>query len=452
MKNHFDLVVIGAGSGGLAAAKRAASYGAHVAIVEGDQVGGTCVIRGCVPKKLLVYGSLFNEQLARANDFGIQLNKSKIDKSLLLTNVRNEVSRLNVLHIEMLRKSGVELISGWASFVDQNTIRVNNKEKNSIREIKGTRILVAVGGRPTRPDIPGAELGWVSDDIFVQKELPQRIVIVGGGFISCEFACIFNGLGIQVTQLVRREHLLNGFDTEITFALQQEMLEKNILFHFGTSPISIEGNPGQLHVITQSGSRIACDGLLFATGRKPFLKGLNLNAAGINSENGKIHVDKNQQTNISSIYAVGDVTDKINLTPVAIDEGRAFADRIYGKKNREVDYNFVPSAVFSQPEIAMVGLTEDKAIQIYGKDKVVSYRSSFRPMSQALSKGKSRCVLKLVVEEKTDKIVGCHMFGEHASEIIQMSAVAILMGATKSDFDRTMALHPTIAEEFVTMR
>lgn len=450
MDRSYDLIVLGAGSGGLAAAKRAAGYGARVAIVEGDRVGGTCVIRGCVPKKLLVYGSAYRHLLADAASYGWNLGDVRHDPGTLLANVRAEVDRLNRLHIGFLEKAGVELLQGWGRFTGPHSIRVEGSD-GSCHELLGERILIAVGGRPHRPAIPGAELGWVSDDLFELRALPQRVVVVGAGFIACEFACILNGLGVQVTQLVRGDHLLRGFDREASTAVQEAMEADGISIRLTHSPASIEGQPGDLTVVTQSGERLGCDGVILATGRRPFLDGLNLEAAGVAVEGTRVPVNADQRTNVPHIYAVGDVTDRVNLTPVAIDEGRAFADTVYGNKPRQVDHTLVASAVFSQPELSGVGLNEEQAIERYGIEGIKVHRCRFRPMSQALPARDPRVLLKLIVATDSGKVLGAHMVGDHAAEIIQMAAIAIGMGATKADFDRTMALHPSVAEEFVTM-
>ena len=450
MTDCFDLIVLGAGSGGLAAAKRAASYGASVAIVEGDRVGGTCVIRGCVPKKLLVYGSAYRHLLADAASYGWQLDGFRPDASVLLANVRREVDRLNELHISLLEKAGVTLVRGWGRFADPHHIEVVNGSSTS-RRLKGDRILIAAGGRPHRPVFPGAELGWVSDDMFLQERFPDQVVVVGAGFIACEFACILHGLGVAVTLLVRGDHLLRGFDREASSAVQEAMEAEGIEIRFAHSPASITGVPGALELVTQSGEVLPCGGVLLATGRRPFLDGLQLECAGVAVEGHRIPVDADQTTNVPHIHAVGDVTDRINLTPVAVDEGRAFADTVYGNKPRQVNHDLVASAVFSQPELAGVGLSEEAAIERFGADGIRVHRARFRPMAQALPARGPRVLLKLIVETATNKVVGCHMVGEHSAEIIQMAAIAIGMGATKADFDRTMALHPSVAEEFVTM-
>jgi glutathione reductase (NADPH) len=450
MAEHYDLIVIGAGSGGLAAAKRAASYGARVAIIEGDRVGGTCVIRGCVPKKLLVYGSAVRHQLHDAASYGWTVGESHCDPAVLLANVRAEVDRLNTLHIGFLEKAGVELHRGWGRFLDAHTIAVESVD-GSRQELSGERILIAVGGRPQRPAIPGAELGWVSDDLFNLERFPERVVVVGAGFIACEFAGILNGLGVAVTQLVRGDQILRGFDRELAGAVQEAMQADGIDIRCGVGPSAISGSPGQLEVSTSAGDAMACGGVLLATGRRPFLDGLQLEAAGIAIDGQRIPVDADQRTNLPHVYAVGDVTDRINLTPVAVDEGRALADTLWGSKPRQVDHSLVASAVFSQPELATVGLSEEQAIARCGADGVKVHRARFRPMSQALPARDPKVLLKLVVETASGKVLGCHMVGEHAAEIIQMAAIAIGMGATKADFDRTMALHPSVAEEFVTM-
>ena len=452
MQVPFDLIVLGAGSGGLAAAKRAALHGARVAIVEGDRVGGTCVIRGCVPKKLLVYGSAYRHLLADAPSYGWKIKAVQPDSATLLANVRAEVDRLNTLHIGLLEKAGVELLRGWGRFSGSTSLVVTAAD-GSEQELHAKRILIAVGGRPHRPEIPGAELAWLSDDLFELERFPERVVVVGAGFIACEFAGILNGLGVQVTQLVRGDHLLRGFDREASEAVRAGMEAEGVEIRFAHSPAAITGQcaPGELSVTTQSGESIACGGVLLATGRRPFLHGLNLEAAGVAVEGYRIPVDGDQCTNVAGIYAVGDVTDRINLTPVAVDEGRAFADTVYGHRPRQVDHSLVASAVFAQPELASVGLTEEQAIERFGIDGIKLHRARFRPMSQALPARGPKVLLKLIVEIASNKVLGCHMVGEHAAEIIQMAAIAIGMGATKADFDRTMALHPSVAEEFVTM-
>ncbi|MFM9102648.1 MAG: FAD-dependent oxidoreductase, partial [Cyanobium sp.] len=364
------------------------SYGARVAIVEGDRVGGTCVIRGCVPKKLLVYGSAYRHLLADAASYGWRVGEVHCDPATLFTHVRAEVDRLNRLHIGFLEKAGVELVRGWGRFSGPNSVLVS-AAAGSQRQLQAERILIAVGGRPQRQEIPGAELGWVSDDLFELESLPEAVVIVGAGFIACEFACILNGLGVAVTQLVRGDHLLRGFDREASRAVQEGMEAAGITIRFGESPAAVSGDcgPGDLTVTPGNGEPIACGGVLLATGRRPFLQGLNLEAAGVAIEGHRIPVDADQRTNVATIYAVGDVTERICLTPVAVEEGRAFADTVYGNRRRQVNHALVASAVFSQPELGGVGLTVEQAIVRHGGEAFRGLRARFRPGSQALPAG-----------------------------------------------------------------
>lgn len=452
MELPFDLVVLGAGSGGLAAAKRAASYGARVAIVEGDRVGGTCVIRGCVPKKLLVYGAQARHQLADAPAYGLKLGPIQSDVPELLRRVRAEVDRINTVHKGFLEKAGVTLIPGWGRFTGPHNIGISKQRGGAIsEEVTASRFLVAVGGRPARPQIPGIEKTWVSDDMFDLEDVPFSVLVVGAGFIACEFACILQGLGVSVTQVVRGPRLLRGFDIELTTAVLEGMRDRGIEVVFDQTVIAVEGDTGALTAQLSDGTSRACGGVLMATGRRPWLQDLGLQEAGINIEAGRIKVDSDSCTSVAHIAAVGDVTDRVNLTPVAIDEGRAFADSAFGTRHRRVDHELVASAVFSDPELATVGLSEEAAIERFGAEGVVIHRARFRSMSRSLPASGPRCLLKLVLEKASDRVLGCHMVGEHAAEIIQMAAIAVGMGATKADFDRTMALHPSVSEEFVTM-
>ena len=452
MELPFDLVVLGAGSGGLAAAKRAASYGARVAIVEGDRVGGTCVIRGCVPKKLLVYGAQARHQLADAPAYGLKLGPIQSDVPELLRRVRAEVDRINTVHKGFLEKAGVTLIPGWGRFTGPHNIGISKQRGGAIsEEVTASRFLVAVGGRPARPQIPGIEKTWVSDDMFDLEDVPSSVLVVGAGFIACEFACILQGLGVSVTQVVRGPRLLRGFDIELTTAVLEGMRDRGIEVVFDQTVIAVEGDTGALTAQLSDGTSRACGGVLMATGRRPWLQDLGLQEAGINIEAGRIKVDSDSCTSVAHIAAVGDVTDRVNLTPVAIDEGRAFADSAFGTRHRRVDHELVASAVFSDPELATVGLSEEAAIERFGAEGVVIHRARFRSMSRSLPASGPRCLLKLVLEKASDRVLGCHMVGEHAAEIIQMAAIAVGMGATKADFDRTMALHPSVSEEFVTM-
>ena len=452
MDPSFDLIVLGAGSGGLAAAKRAARHGARVAIVEGDRIGGTCVIRGCVPKKLLVYGAQAHHQLADAHAYGITIGSVQSNPSELFRRVRAEVDRLNQLHVKFLDKADVTRIEGWARFTSPHTIGVSiERGAAPHQELTAKRFLVAVGGRPSRPPIPGVEHTWVSDDMFNLEELPKAVVVVGAGFIACEFSCILRGLGVNVTQVVRGKRLLRGFDAEMADAVLEAMRHSGIHVVFEQTVAAVSGQPGDLTAELADGLRLPCGGVLMATGRRPWLSELGLEAAGVAVEDGRIPVDADSATSVPHIHAVGDVTDRVNLTPVAIDEGRAFADSVFGGRPRQVNHKLVASAVFSDPELATVGLSEEAAVERFGADEVVIHRARFRSMSRSLPATGAPCLLKLVVEKSTDRVLGCHMVGEHAAEIIQMAAIAVGMGATKADFDRTMALHPSVAEEFVTM-
>ena len=436
--------MIGAGSGGLAASKRAAKHGARVALVEGDLVGGTCVIRGCVPKKLLVYGAEYRELLAEAASFGWSVPDPSCDPAVLFHNVRQEVMRLNGIHRTALENHGIELVEGWGRFVDAHTVQVGE------RQITAKQIVIAVGGRPQRLAIPGGELGWVSDDLFEQEQLPQAITIVGAGYIACEFACILQGLGVQVTQVIRGDRILKGFDRELALAVQEGMEELGVTFRFGLQPTAIKATATGMDLLCGD-TFIPGDVVLQATGRLAWLEGLGLENAGVEHEPQRIPVDAMHRTNVPHIFAVGDVTDRVNLTPVAIDEGRALADALFAGRQREVNHDLVATAVFTQPELASVGLSEEEAVQRYGADRVRVHRARFRNLRQSLPKSGPRCLLKLVVDQTNDRVLGCHMVGSHAGEIIQMAAISLGMGATKADFDRTMALHPSISEEFVTM-
>ena len=345
------------------------------------------------------------------------------------------------------------MISGWGRFTAADRIGISDQRGGPVREeLSAPRFLVAVGGRPARPEIPGVEHTWVSDDMFLLEDVPSAVVVVGAGFIACEFACILRGLGVAVTQVVRGPRLLRGFDAELADAVLGGMREQGIEVLLEQTVVAVEGEPGALTARLGNGESLACGGVLMATGRRPWLADLGLDAAGVATENGRIRVDANSCTSVPHIHAVGDVTDRVNLTPVAIDEGRAFADSVFGSRQRQVNHDLVASAVFSDPELATVGLSEEQAIERHGVDGVVVHRARFRSMARALPASGPRCLLKLVVEKATDRVLGCHMVGEHAAEIIQMAAIAVGMGATKADFDRTMALHPSVSEEFVTMQ
>ena len=447
MTYDYDLFVIGAGSGGLASSKRAASYGAKVAIAENDLVGGTCVIRGCVPKKLMVYASTFSHLYEDANGYGWSAVESSFDWEKLVTTVDTEVRRLSKLHISFLEKAGVELISGYAKFIDPHTVEVGDQK------ITAAKILIAVGGEAHRIEIPGIEHAITSREIFLLKEQPKRLAILGGGYIGVEFACIMNGLGSQVTQIIRRDRILHYFDEELRTNVQEGMVKHGINFVTGSSIAQIEKTPEGLKLTLsgESEETLTVDALLCATGRLPNLEKLGLENAGVETEKGAIVVTKDSRTSQPHIFAVGDCTNRINLTPIAIAEGRAFADTEFGNDPRAISYENVASAVFSQPEAATVGLTEEQARSKF-PDSIKCYTAKFRPMFHALTGADEKTFVKLVVETNTDRVLGVHMVGKDAGEIIQGMVIAVNMGATKKDFDVTIGIHPSTAEEFVTLR
>jgi glutathione reductase (NADPH) len=449
MTYDFDLFAIGAGSGGIATARRAAEYGAKVGVAEYDRLGGTCVNVGCIPKKLMVYASHFPELMSDAEGYGWSSVKSELDWPKMIAAVNNETIRLNGIYQRMLDNSKVEIIPGRGKFIDRHTVQVGD------RIVTAERILIAVGGVPVRPDIPGIEHAIVSDDVFKLQTQPKQIVILGAGYIGCEFACIMNGLGTKVTQIIRPETILRGFDHDLRSAIQDGMKHHGIEIINNTQDISIAKTATgvAVTVTTKDGkSTILADVVsLAALGRKPNTHDLGLENVDVKTHNGAILVDKYSQTNVENIYSVGDCTDNIQLTPVAIGEGRAFADTMYGNKPRIMSYADIPTAIFTTPEAATVGLTEEEAREMHG-DAIKIYKSSFRPMYYVLPNKQEKTLMKLVVDTKTDKVLGAHMVGDHAAEIIQGVAIAVKMGATKADFDATVGIHPSSAEEFVTMR
>ena len=452
MDNNFDLIVIGAGSGGLAAAKRAASYGAKVCIIEGSKIGGTCVIRGCVPKKLMVYAASSNNNIKNSSGYGISYKDLTFNSEILLKNVKNEVSRLSELHLNSLSKFNVKVFNGWGSFIDQNHIEISCPSTGKrINEIWGERILISVGGKSKRLNIPGTEFLWSSNDLFELNNFPDSILIVGGGYIACEFACIFRNLGIEVTQVIRSSNLLNGFDADLSTSLKDTILSSGIDLLFNEELASVSKKRDALEINFKSGIKRLFNSVLVAAGRTPNLDNLKLYSIGLEMEGEYLKVNEYNQTSKNNIFAIGDIIDRPNLTPVAIEQGRVFADNYYGGLSRLVNYKFVPKAVFTIPELASVGLTEEEAIEKYSEDNIKIFKCKFVPMSNTFKNMKNKSMLKLIVNKTDDKILGCHIFGEASSEIIQMASIALNAGVTKKEFDITMALHPTVSEEFVTM-
>jgi len=447
MTYDYDLFVIGAGSGGIASARRAAQYGAKVAVAEFDRLGGTCVNRGCIPKKLMVYASNFPNLFEESQGFGWSPVQSSIDWQKMITAVNKEVERLNGVYLNMINKAEVELIRGYAKFIDPHTVEIDN------RKVTANKILIAVGGHPVKPDLPGIEYAITSDEMFHLEEQPKRIAILGAGYIGVEFACIMNGLGSEVTQIIRNDLILRGFDDDLRLGVQEGMQQHGIQIIKVSEPITIEKTPAGLKVNLgeKHGETLIVDTILSATGRQPNLENMGLEEAGVEIKDGAIAVDEYSRTSQENIFAVGDCTNRINLTPVAINEGRAFVDTEFGGMSRKMSYENVPSAIFSTPEAATVGLTEAEAREQCG-DAVKVYRAKFKPTYHSLSGRDERVMVKLVVEEDSDKVLGAHMVGEHAAEIIQGMAIALKMGATKKDFDATVGIHPSIAEEFVTLR
>jgi glutathione reductase (NADPH) len=444
----FDLFVIGGGSGGIATARRAAEYGAKVAVAEVGSLGGTCVNRGCIPKKLMVYASRFPELFTDAVGYGWSQVSSQLDWNQMIAAVNQEVERLNGVYQRMLDKSEVKVIRGYATFIDEHTLRVGEEK------VTADKILIAVGGQPVKPNIPGIEHTIVSDDMFKLPQQPKRIVILGGGYIGVEFACIMRGLGSDVTQIIRGDMILRGFDDDLRTCITEGMQHHGIKILNHAQPTEIEKTADGLKITIQgtSESVMFADAIgLAATGRKPNLEKLGLENTGVEVVKGAIAVNEYSRTAVENIYAVGDCTDRMNLTPVAINEGRAFADTEFGGKTRIMSYESVPTAIFSNPEAATVGLTEAEARKKYG-EAVKIYRTKFRPMYYTLTGKDEKTMMKLVVHQDTERVLGAHMVGEHAAEIIQGVAIAIKMGAKKADFDATVGIHPSSAEEFVTMR
>jgi glutathione reductase (NADPH) len=441
----FDLFVIGGGSGGVRAARVAASHGARVGLAEEFRYGGTCVIRGCVPKKLMVFASAFSAAFADAAGFGWRVGESRFDWQALIAAKDAEIARLEALYHGNLRKAGVQLFGSRARLADAHRVQLATGAEYTARHV-----LIATGGRPALPDFPGAEHVISSNEIFDLEEQPRRMVIIGGGYVACEFAGIMNGLGTHVTQLYRGDQILRGFDDDLRDAVAEAMRARGVVLEIQRDLARIDRADDCLAVTLDNGEVHHVDMVLAATGRVPNSGDLGLEAIGVRlGRRGAIEVDRWSQTAVPSIYAIGDVTDRVALTPVAIREGQAFAETVFGGTPVPVVHDLVPTAVFTQPEIGTVGLSERDA---RAAGPVTIYRSTFRPMAHVLAGREEKMLMKLVVHGETDRVLGCHVVGQGAADMIQLSAVAIGMGATKADFDRTLAVHPTAAEELVLMR
>ncbi|MBV8410606.1 MAG: glutathione-disulfide reductase [Alphaproteobacteria bacterium] len=448
MAYDYDLFVIGAGSGGVRASRIAAGHGARVGICEDYRVGGTCVIRGCVPKKLLVYGSKFAHEFEDAAAYGWSGLEPVHSWATLRDNVQKEVDRLNGVYLKLLDGAGVKLHMGRGRLMDRHTIAIGEQT------VTAGKILIATGGHPVVPEIPGKQFAITSNEAFhLPDPLPKRITIVGAGYIAVEFAGIFNGLGSEVDLVLRRDFVLRGFDEECRLAVHEALKESGIRLRTETQIARIEATDGKapFTIVTTAGGSFQTDVVMYATGRAPNTSGLGLEKVGVQLDKaGAIAVDEWSRSTAPNIWAVGDVTDRINLTPVAIMEGHCFADTEFGNKPRKPDHRDVPSAVFCQPELANVGLTEEEAALRLGEIRV--YTARFKPMKYTLSGRNQRTFMKLIVEEATDRVVGVHMVGDDAAELIQGLAVAVKAGATKALFDATVGIHPAAGEEFVTMR
>jgi glutathione reductase (NADPH) len=442
----FDLFVIGAGSGGVRAARMAAQRGARVAVAEDAPLGGTCVNLGCIPKKLYSYAAHYAEAFEESHGFGWSTDSApSFDWAVLKANRAREISRLNGIYGKLLKDAGATVIAARAHVVGANQVAVGG------RVYSANNILVATGGRPVVPALPGAELAITSNEIFDLPAFPNRLVVVGGGYIACEFASIFRGLGAQVTQLYRGEQVLRGFDTDVRNFVAAEMRKKGVDVRSGVDVERIVRGVGGLQLHLRDGAVIDADSVLYATGRKPNTAGLGLTEIGVAlSPEGAVVVDEHYATNVPGIHALGDVIDRIQLTPVALAEAMALVDRLFGNGRRSVDYDLIPTAVFTHPSIGTVGFSEHDARARFGKVRI--YRSDFKSLKHTLSGSSERTLMKLVVDDASDRVVGLHMVGAEAGEIIQGFAVAMKAGATKAVFDSTLGIHPTAAEEFVTMR
>ena len=445
MAFDYDLFVIGGGSGGVRAARVAAATGAQVGLAEEFRMGGTCVIRGCVPKKLMVFASGFSEMMDDAASYGWDVTPGAFDWSKFRSKLHAELDRLEGVYRKLLANSDVTIHDARASLTDPHTIALSNGDS-----VTAKHILVATGGHPTKPDIPGSEHAITSDEFFSLDQLPKRALIIGGGYIASEFAGILNGLGVDTTQYYRGAQILRGFDEEARGLIAEGMVEKGVNLHLGTNIVSMEKTDDGFKVLATNGDEGLFDQVIFATGRTPNTAELGLDALGVKlGRAGEVVVDDYSQTAVPSIYAVGDVTNRVNLTPVAIREGMAFVETVFKGNPTKVDHELIPSAVFTQPEYGTIGLTEEAARE---QGPIEVYATSFKPMNHAFAGRTDRVLMKLIVATDTRKVLGWHIVADHAGELIQMVGIAVKMGATKEDFDRTVAVHPTISEELVTMK
>ncbi|WP_170335135.1 glutathione-disulfide reductase [Ruegeria arenilitoris] len=446
MSFDYDLFVIGGGSGGVRAARVAAGEnGAKVALAEEDRYGGTCVIRGCVPKKLMVFASEYADMVEDAQAYGWDIKPGAFNWDIFRGKLYAELDRLEGIYRNILKNNGVETFDQRARLVDPHTVELADGTRKSAKHI-----LVATGGRPVVPEFPGSELAITSNEIFHLDKLPETMLIVGGGYIACEFAGIMNGMGVKTTQFYRGAQILRGFDDEARGLICEEMCQNGVDVHLGTNVLEMKKQGDKIWVKATNGSEQLFDVVMYATGRAPNADDLGLEGLGVErGRKGEIVVDEYSQTAVPSIYAIGDVTDRVNLTPVAIREGMAFVETVFKGNPTPVDHELIPTAIFTQPEMGTVGLSEEEAAE---QEPIEVYATSFKPMQKSFAGGTQRVLMKLIVSRATRKVLGCHIVAPGAGEMIQLAGVAVKMGATKEDFDRTVAVHPVMAEELVTMR